>query len=145
MSLIRWNPLYELEDFFDRYHKAAATKGGKENMIAADWTPSVDIIENNEEFLIKAEIPEIEKDNIKVNVAEGILSISGERKFEKKEEKGEKVHRIERYYGSFARSFTLPENVDGDNISAEHKNGVLTLHLKKIEKPEPKSIDIKIS
>jgi HSP20 family protein len=99
-------------------------------MTLADWTPSVDIGENDNEYVVKAELPEVKKEDIKVNVDDGTLSISGERKVEK-EEKGTKFHRVERAYGRFERSFSLPDETDADKITSEYKDGILTVHLPK--------------
>ncbi|MGA9576459.1 MAG: Hsp20/alpha crystallin family protein [Terrimicrobiaceae bacterium] len=96
----------------------------------AEWSPTVDIGENDKEFIVKAELPDVKKEDIKVNVENGVLSITGERKAEK-EEKGVKFHRLERAYGRFERSFTLPDEADSDKISSEYKEGVLTIHLPK--------------
>ena len=119
-------------------------KGGQEYVDLAEWAPSVDISEDDKEWLIKAELPEIKKENVKVTVENGVLSITGERKLEK-EEKGKKYHRVERSYGSFLRSFTLPESADGGRVSAEFKDGVLNVHLPKNEKAKQKAVDVKIN
>jgi len=100
-------------------------------------------VEDENEYLIKAELPEVKKDDVKVTVQDDVLTISGERMFEK-EEKGRKYHRMERAYGSFARSFTLPEDADGEKVAAEFKDGVLKVHLPKSEQAKPKSIEVKI-
>jgi len=89
-------------------------------------------------------LPEIKKEEVKLTVQDNVLSISGERKYEK-EEKDKKYHRVERAYGSFLRSFTLPEDADGTKVSAEYKDGILTVHLPKSEKVKPKSIEVKVS
>ena len=112
-------------------------------MTVAQWTPLMDISEDNNEYLVKAELPELKKEEVKVNVENGELTISCERKSEK-EEKGKKFHRIERSYGSFLRSFTLPESVNADKVSAEFKDGMLSVHLPKDEKAKPKSIEVKV-
>lgn len=96
----------------------------------AEWSPSVDISENDKEYVVKAELPEVKKEDIKVNVEDGTLCISGERKVEK-EEKGTKFHRVERAYGRFERSFSLPDEADADKITSEYKDGILTVHLPK--------------
>ncbi|MBH0187604.1 MAG: Hsp20/alpha crystallin family protein, partial [Nitrospira sp.] len=95
------------------------------------------------EYLIKAELPEVKKEDVKVSVEDGVLTLSGERRQEK-EEKGKKYHRVERSYGSFVRSFSLPESVDEGGVKAEYKDGVLNLHLPKTEKVKPKSIEVKV-
>ena len=112
-------------------------------MTVAQWSPLVDITEDDHEWLIKAELPEVTKDQIKVSVEGGVLAIAGERKLEKQEE-DRKYHRIERAYGSFLRSFTLPEGADGSKVSAEFREGVLKVHLPKSEKVKPKSVEVKV-
>jgi HSP20 family protein len=121
----------------------ASKEGGKEEMTMAEWSPLVDISEDEKEYLVKAELPDIKKEDIKLSVHDNVLSISGERKYEK-EEKGKKYHRVERTYGSFLRSFTLPEDADASKIAAESKDGILKVHLPKSEKAKPKSIEVKV-
>ena len=116
---------------------------GNGGLKLADWSPQVDITEDDKEYLIKADLPEMKKDEIKVNVENGVLSVSGERKTEK-EEKNKKFHRIERSYGSFMRSFTLPEDADGTKVAAEFKEGVLKVHLPKSPVAKPKAIEVKV-
>lgn len=149
MSLVRWDPFRELEDMSERLNRVFArpamrNNAGKENLTVADWMPVVDISETDGEYLIKAELPEVKKEDVKVTVEEGVLTIQGERRQEK-EEKGKRYHRVERSYGSFVRSFTLPESVDEAGVKAEYKEGVLHLHLPKSEKVKPKAIDVKVS
>ena len=112
-------------------------------MAVTEWAPSVDIIEDDKEWLVKADLPEVNKEDVKVTVENGVLTITGERKFEK-EEKNKKYHRVEREYGTFLRSFTLPDAADGDKVAAEFKNGVLQVHLPKNEKAKPKAVDVKV-
>ncbi len=112
-------------------------------MRVAQWAPLVDISEDEKEYLIKAELPEVKKDEVKVSVQNDVLSITGERKYEK-EEKNKKVHRIERAYGSFARTFTVPEDADAEQVAAEFRDGILKVHLPKTEKAKPKSIDVQV-
>ena len=142
MALVRWQ---EIEDIFDRYTRAVGQPrvGNQEVVASGDWAPRVDIAENDKAFLIKAEIPEVNKEDVKVTIDNGVLTIRGERKQEK-EEKGKKFHRVERYYGSFARSFTLPDNVDETKIKASFKDGMLNLQIQKTEKAKPKAIEIKV-
>jgi HSP20 family protein len=146
----RWNPWKELEEMEKRlstiFGRAPVTMGGekKEAIAVAEWSPLVDITEDEKEYLVKAELPEMKKDEIKINVQNDVLSISGERKYEK-EEKDKKYHRVERAYGSFMRSFTLPEDADGSKVNAEYKDGVLKIHLPKSEKAKPKTIEVKVS
>ncbi|KHE92845.1 MAG: Hsp20/alpha crystallin family protein [Candidatus Scalindua rubra] len=145
MSLVKWNPWREMEDMFGRYDRAVGLprSGSREIMTADDWCPRVDIVENDNEFVIKAEIPEVKKEDIKVSVDNGVLTLKGERKQEK-EEKGKKFHRVERCFGSFTRSFTLPENVDESKVKATFKDGMLNLQVPKTEETKPKAIDVKI-
>jgi HSP20 family protein len=128
----RWDPSREMEDIMRSMQRALAqwpVRTG-EAMALAEWSPSVDIGENDKEFIVKAELPDVKKEDIKVKVENRILSISGERKAEK-EEKGVQFHRLERSYGRFERSFTLPDEADPDKITSEYKEGVLTIHLPK--------------
>lgn len=140
MSLIRWNPLRDMEVIFDRFDRQQS----QESMTVADWTPTVDVSETDNEYLIKVELPEVRRENVKVTVRDGVLTLQGERSLDR-EEKNRKFHRVERAYGSFARSFTLPENVDADNVKAQHKDGMLYLHLGKTEEAKPKSIEVKVA
>jgi len=148
--LSRWSPLKELEEMERRlstiFGKTPSAMSGekKEAITVAEWSPLVDITEDDKEYLIKADLPEVKKEDVKLTVQDDVMSISGERKYEK-EEKGKKYHRVERAYGSFMRSFTLPEDADGSKVSAEYKEGVLKVHLPKSEKAKPKSIEVKVS
>ena len=148
--LTRWNPIKDIEELEKRLSSIlgrvtpAAAGEKKESLAVTDWSPLVDISEDEKEYVVKAEIPEMSKEDIKLNVHDDVLTISGERKYEK-EEKGKKYHRIERAYGSFLRSFTLPEDADGSKVSAEYKDGVLKVHLPKSEKAKPKAIEVKIA
>jgi HSP20 family protein len=148
-ALARWDPFKEMEDRQSRMARlfglvpARVTIGDKESMTVTEWTPLVDIIEDENEWVVKADLPEVKKEDVKVTVENGVLTITGERKFEK-EEKDKKYHRIERSYGNFLRSFTLPDLADGSKVTAEFKDGVLKVHLPKSEKVIPKAIGIKL-
>ena len=136
MRLAKWEPFREADEFFRNF---GTTFGRWPQMRSSlgdvkDWTPVVDISETDKEYLVKAEVPGVKADEIKVTLDKGVLSIEGERKAEK-EDKTEKSHRVERFYGSFSRYFTLPEDVDAAAIRAEGKDGVLTVHVPK--KPAP--------
>ena len=128
-NLTRWDPFRELDELHNRLgalfgHAPVRKDGNKEEtMTIAEWAPLVDIIEDEKEYLIKAELPEIKKEDVKVRVENGVLTISGERTYEK-EDKGKKYHRIERAYGSFERTFTVPEDADASKVNAEFKDGV---------------------
>lgn len=145
MTLVRWNPWREIEERTERYSRSMdqAQTGGQEVVATGDWAPRVDIAETITAFEIKAEIPEVNKEDVKVTVYNGILTIRGERKREEKEE-GKKYHRIERNYGSFTRSFTLPDNVDENEIKAVFKDGMLNLQIHKTEEPKPKAIEVSV-
>lgn len=144
MSIMKWDPWREIEGMVDRYTKAVGwPRGGEESLASTDWSPRVDIAETDEEFLIKADIPGVEKGQVKVSVENGVLTIQGERKAEK-EEKNKTFHRMERFTGYFMRRFTMPENVASEKIKAEFKDGILQLHLPKTEKAKPKAIDIHV-
>lgn len=151
-GLTRWNPLREMEDLQRRMStlfdwspfRRSTLTADEENITVPEWAPLVDIAEDDKEYLIKVELPEVNKDDVKVTVESGTLTISGERKAEK-EEKGRKFHRIERYYGRFERSFTIPDDAEPDNVKAEFKDGVLRVHLAKSEKARPKQIEVKVS
>jgi HSP20 family protein len=144
----RWNPFKDLEDMEKRLstylgRPAIRTEAGKEAMTVAEWSPLVDITEDDKEYLIKAELPDVKKEDVHVTVQEGRLNLIGERKFEK-EEKGKKYHRVERAYGSFSRTFELPTNSNPSKILAEFKEGILKVHLPKSEEARPRTVDVKV-
>lgn len=148
-SITRWNPVNEFEDLINRYNRyfglarGNGEREGKDLFSRSDWAPAVDIKETAEAFNIEAELPGMSKDDVKVTVQDGVLSIQGERKHEEETE-DRKHHRIERVYGSFLRRFTLPENVDENSIRASFKDGVLSLTLAKAEPAEPKAIEVDV-
>jgi HSP20 family protein len=149
-ALTRWNQLRQLEalqhglgSLFSR-SPAQWPEGQEEPLAVAEWAPLVDISEDDKEYVIKAEVPEVKKEDVKVTAEEGTLTITGERKFEK-EEKGKKYHRVERAYGSFVRNFALPDDASPGKVSAEFKDGVLTVRLAKTEKTKPQQIEVKVS
>ena len=113
-------------------------------MTVPEWAPLVDIVEDEKEYLIKVELPEVHKDDVKVTVEGGTLTISGERKAER-EVKGRKLHRVERFYGNFERSFSIPDDAESSEVKAEFKDGVLRVHLSKSEKARPKQIEVKVN
>lgn len=145
MAIVRWDPMREIEDMFTRYTKAMGWPGlaAQEAISPAEWVPRVDIAETDNAYLIKAEIPGVNKEDVKITIDDGVLTVSGERK-EEKEENNKKLHRVERFYGTFSRSFTLPDNVDETKIDAQFKDGVLTLTVPKTEKAKPKAIEVKV-
>ena len=154
-TMIRWDPyrvdpFRELEEISERFNRIvgrlpARHEGEREAMTVADWVPTVDVVEDEKEYLIKAEIPEVDKKDVKVMVQDGVLTIQGERKKETEEKgNGKRYHRVERLYGKFVHSFTLPENADETKIQAEFKDGMLLVHLPKTEKAKPKMVEVKV-
>ncbi len=146
MRVIHWEPFRDLDDIFDRFFadtvRRQARPAGQANP-TYDWAPVADVTETDTEYLIKAELPEVRKEDLSLTVQDGVLTLSGERKQEKAAD-GEKVHRIERFYGTFARRFSLPENVDEQAIRAESRDGVVLIHLpkQKVVQPQPRQITI---
>ena len=144
MNMVSWTPFREMDDIFNRYRRVARSDDiGEAGGIAQDWRPVADISETDDEYLIKAELPEVERKDVHVSVDEGRVTISGERKMDK-ETKDATQHRIESFYGTFSRSFTLPSDVDEEHISARSENGILKVHLPKTEMSKPKSIEISV-
>ena len=148
-QLARWNPLRELEDFQNRilsaFNPASSRRGsnGQESLTMAEWTPVVDIAEDDEHYVITAELPDVKKEDVKVTMQNNILTITGERKFEE-EERNKKWHRVERSYGSFARSFALPDDGNAAKVNAEFKDGMLRVRVAKSEVARPKEIEVKL-
>lgn len=144
----RWDPFKEFEDISERFNRVfgrlpARRDTGREALTAADWVPSVDISEDDREYLIKAEVPEVDKKDVKVTLQDGVLTIQGERRQER-EEKGKRFHRVERSYGTFVRSFSLPEDATEETIKAEFKDGMLLVRVPKSEGARPKAIEVKV-
>ena len=140
MSLIRWEPIHEMDEFFRQYSPFISRGRRDENK---EWTPTANISETDKEYLIKAELPEVKKEDVKITLNDGVMTISGERKREI-EDKGSNEIRIESFYGTFSRSFSLPDNVDIQAIRADSRDGVLRVHVPKTEAVKPKSIAIEV-
>jgi HSP20 family protein len=141
-----WDPVRELDEFQNRlssFFERPPRRRGRDGDDFSSWSPAVDIIEDEKEFLVKAELPEVKKEDVHVTVENGVLTIQGERKFEK-EEKNKRYHRTERSYGSFTRSFGLPEGADAGKVKAEFKDGLLQIHMPKSESARPKQIQVKV-
>jgi HSP20 family protein len=136
MSLIRWEPFSGIDEALLRIPSLYGKR-------ALEWSPSVDISETDGEYLIRADLPSIRKEDVHVTVDERLLTISGERR-QKSEEKKERMHRVETVYGKFSRSFTLPENADLTNIRADSKDGVVTVHVAKVKAEARKPTEIKV-
>ena len=144
MSLTKWNPFREMENFFEHYPSGLSGGRGEASRMFDSWTPTVDISETPKEFLIKAELPAVNKKDINLEIDHGILTLTGERHFEKEDE-NKKHHRIERFFGSFSRSFTLPETVSNKQVEADFKDGLLTVKLQKTEVPKPETVKVDIT
>ncbi|HYM35632.1 MAG TPA: Hsp20/alpha crystallin family protein [Steroidobacteraceae bacterium] len=144
MSLIRWEPFREMDDFFRQYSPffgKTALRGFSER--DNEWTPTANISETDKEYLIKAELPEVKKEDVKITLENGVITLSGERK-QQKESKDENEIRVESFYGSFSRSFSLPDNIDANGVRAESKDGVLKVHIPKKEVSKPKAISVQV-
>lgn len=149
MNLVKWDPFVELEDVSKHLNRIfgrfpARPEPDRELLAMVDWAPTVDISETDTAYLIKGEIPGVDKENVKVNIEDGLITMRGERKQEK-EQKDEKFHRIERSYGSFMRSFRLPDDVDETAVKAEFKDGMLNVTLPKSAKTKNKAIAISVT
>lgn len=141
MQLAQWIPLREMEDLFSHLQRSPGR--GLATAAAGGWAPVVDITENDKEYAVKAELPGVKKEDVKVLVENGVLTLSGERKYEK-DDKDEKSHRIERFYGRFERSFSVPDDVLSEKIAAECKEGIVTVHLPKTHIKKAVSAEIKV-
>lgn len=155
MSIIRWNPTREMTTMpsplwsmqreinrlFDNFFEGGSQDDGSFGL--SMWTPAVDIAEHDNEYLVKVELPGIAKDDVKITLESNVLTIRGEKKQEKNGKKGN-YHRVERSYGSFQRSFTLPTSVRSDSIDAAYADGILTITLPKAEEAKPKQIEVKV-
>jgi HSP20 family protein len=115
-----------------------------DGLFFADWVPPIDVQETDKEYLLNVELPGIKKEDVKVEVLEGVLTIEGERKQEK-EEKGKRFHKVERTYGKFVRQFTLPTEVAADKVEAAFKDGMLNVHLPKTAVTKPTSVEVKVA
>jgi HSP20 family protein len=142
-NLLTPEPVYTLQQRLNRLFDEAFLPLGAEPFSMAEWSPSCDIYETENEIVVKAEIPGVKKEDVKLSVRDNVLTLSGERKFEE-ETKKENYVRVERGYGSFTRSFTLPFYADAKKISAEFKDGLLEVKLPKSEEAKPKEVEIKV-
>ena len=146
MRVIKWEPFRDIDDMFDRVLADTMRRWPRtsnDERRVYDWAPAADVSETDGEYLIKAELPEVRKDDLNITVQEGVLTLAGERKEEKRED-NEKLHRIERFHGSFSRRFTLPDDADEQGIKAESKDGVLVIHIpkQKVARPQPRQIQV---
>lgn len=146
MRVIKWEPFREVDDVFDRFFADAFRRWPRatvEGRASADWAPAADVTETEGEYLIKAELPEVRREDVSLSVQDGVLTLTGERKQEKRDD-NEKVHRVERLHGSFARRFSLPEDADEQSIKAESKNGVILIHIPKHKVVQPQARQIEV-
>ncbi len=142
-SLATWRPIQDLNEmdrFFDDWHRPARYRAEHGSL---DWLPAVDILEADDHVEIRAEIPGLSETDVHVSVTDDVLTLKGEKKHES-EEKAPKYHRVERSYGRFQRSFTLPSNLNPEDIKAKFTNGVLTVSIPKVEKVKPKEIQVRV-
>jgi HSP20 family protein len=145
MQLTRWNPFVELDEIQQRLNRLFVDKAANAPADGfADFMPLVDIQETDNGFIVKADLPEVKKEDVKVHLQDGVLAIEGERRLEK-EENGKRFHKIEREYGKFVRRFAMPIDIDTGKVLAEFKDGVLTVVLPKAASARPKAIDVKIA
>jgi len=143
MNVIRWDPYRDLTSFADRFNRAfgAPNRERDEEMSLGAWMPPVDISEEEDKIRLTAELPGVREDQVSIQMEGGVLTIRGERKFED-EKQGRNFHRVERAYGQFVRSFTLPNNVDREKIRASFSDGLLEIEIPKSEEARPRQIKI---
>ena len=139
-TLSIWNPIHEMDALF---HNRLASVLSGEGQASVAWSPVVDIEETEQDYVIRAELPGLDKDKVRVTVEDGVLTLSGERDLDRTVE-GKTYHRIERSYGTFSRSFTLPEDSDAESVAAQFTNGVLAVRVAKREEALPKSIEVRV-
>jgi len=145
MNIVRWDPFRELEGIQARLNRLFSEVPAKgDESLFATWEPAVDIQETDKEFIVKADLPDVKKEDVKVELEDGVLSVEGERKQEK-EEKGKRFHKVERAYGKFVRRFVLPTEVDDTHVKAEFKDGVLNVQLPKTATAKHKAIEVKVA
>lgn len=146
MNIVSWTPFQDMDDVFSRFHRLYGGLSPKrDGDLAAEsaWWPVADISESEDEYLIKAQLPEVDRKDVKVTVDGGMVSIRGERRMEK-DEKDAKQHRIESFYGTFSRSFALPDDADVQHIKAKSKDGVLRISIPKTKQAASKKIDVAV-
>lgn len=156
MTLVRWRPTRDLPTFptdilniqreinrmFNGFFRGSAWD--EDTLVPTSWMPSVDVAEHDNEYVVKVELPGVSKDDVNITMQDSVLTIRGE-KNEEKETKESSYHRVERSYGSFQRSFTLPTTVNSDKVDASYKDGILIISLPKVEEAKPKQIEVKVT
>lgn len=143
MNITRWEPFREVEEVFRQYSPFFARALRRSGSEGVAWSPVADISETDEEYLIKAELPEVKKEDVKITLDNGVITIAGERRHEH-EQQGANEIRVESFYGTFSRSFSLPDNIDAKAIQAESKDGVLKVRIPKTKVAAPKAISIEV-
>jgi len=142
--IARFSPLSDLRrldaSFFEPFFRFPYMQ---EEARSSAWNPPVDVLEENEKIVVKVEVPGIDEKDLKVTFEDGLLTVSGERQFERKDDRN--YHRIERTYGTFTRTFTLPRSIDAGQIKADYRNGVLEIEIPKKEESRPKEIAINVN
>lgn len=144
MNLTRFDPFRELEEMSARLGSLLGPRLRPDFEAFGDWSPAVDVQETETEYLIKADLPDMTREQVKVGIEEGVLTLEGERKQEK-EETTKKYHRLERAYGKFVRRLTVPSDVDEARVTAEFKSGVLHVHMPKSKAARPRSVTISVN
>lgn len=156
MTLIRWNPVYdaelpaggilsmqrEINRLFDSFFRGGAQED--EGLFPCAWAPAVDLAEKEGDFVVKAELPGVDRSDVRITMQDNVLTIRGEKRQEKEESGKPNYRRVERSYGSFERSFALPAPVKSDGVEAAFKDGILTITLPKAEEARPRQIDVKV-
>jgi HSP20 family protein len=144
MNLVRFDPVRELEGLSGRLTRFFdGARLPDDGTIFGDWTPAMDIAETDAEYLLKTDLPAMKREEVKVGITDGVLTVEGERHHEK-DEKGKKFHKIERSFGRFVRRVAVPTDVDEQKVSAEFKDGVLSVHMPKSASAKPRSVDVKV-
>jgi len=146
MRVIKWEPFRDVDDVFDRFFAETMRRWPRvpaEDRAAQGWAPAADVSETEAEYLIKADLPEVRKEDVSITVQDGVLTLAGERRQEKRAD-SEKLHRVERVFGSFARRFALPEDADEQGITAESRDGAILIRIPKVKvvQPQPRQITI---
>lgn len=146
MNLVRFDPFRELETLSNRLNRIFAGSIASPDDLDSfgAWAPAMDVEEADKEYVVKTDLPDVKKADVKIGIDDGVLTIEGERKQEK-DEKTKKFHRVERVYGKFVRRLVLPTNIDAPHVSAEFKEGVLTVHLPKTTVSTPRSVEVEVA
>jgi HSP20 family protein len=148
MAIVQWGPLRDFSNsdrqFARLFQEAFSPVAGQGEVSTRTWAPAVDIYENGDNLVLKAELPGVNPDDVEIRVEDNTLYLKGERKFDS-DVKEQDYHRVERTYGTFTRTFSLPNSIDAEKVAAEYKDGVLTLTMPKKEEAKPKTIKINVA